>query len=421
YWPPSGGSGVQRWLKFVKYLPQFGIEPIIFTPENPSFINKDESLLSEVRDSVEVIRFPIWEPYNLFSKVKGSKKAHQKEVNIQGKKSLFEKIALWIRGNLFLPDPRLFWIKPSVSFLKDFIPDNEIKLIITTGPPHSIHLIGKRLRKKLKIKWFADFRDPWKDWDLLDEFYPTFFSKWYHKQKESQVLNTCDQAITIGWEMQKMFEESTDKKVHVITNGFDQDDFEINSTVKVPGKSPIMIRHIGSVDDLRDPMPFLFTLKNYLKDYEAVSVEFIGNVSGNLIRKVQEDSVLKNLVIFREYVPFSELKKIYDSTDVLLLILAQNKSSKLNVTGKIFEYIASGCPVLAIGDVSGDAAKIINNTKCGVICDWKDTQFMEEQIDKIIQGKFTFTVNSETVNSLTRKNLTKKLSELIANELKSEI
>src|SRR5690349_6312590 len=144
YWPPSGGSGVQRWLKFVKYLPQFGWQPYVFTPENPSFAIRDESLQRDVPEEAEVLRFPIWEPYEAFgriSKIFSKGKPVNSPNPVAGKQgSVFQNIAVWIRGNFFIPDPRVFWVKPSAKFLHNFIRDNKIKTVITTGPPHSIHL-----------------------------------------------------------------------------------------------------------------------------------------------------------------------------------------------------------------------------------------------------------------------------------------
>src|SRR5688500_17692581 len=173
YWPPSGGSGVQRWLKFVKYLPQFGWEPYVFTPENPSFAIRDESLLKDVPPEAEVIHFPIWEPYEAFFRVSGLFGNRQTAkptslVSSSKTRSVFQRLSTWVTGNLLIPDPRRFWVKPSVNFLHEFLQENEIGTIITTGPPHSMHLIGRNLkRRNPHLRWFADFRDPWSDWGLL--------------------------------------------------------------------------------------------------------------------------------------------------------------------------------------------------------------------------------------------------------------
>src|SRR5690606_24179404 len=173
YWPPSGGSGVQRWLKFAKYLPSYGWEPHVFTPENPSFGVRDPSLQRDVPPEAEVIHFPIWEPYDFFHRIAawtGSKKnAGATALAPAGSKSFFGKLSTWIRGNFFVPDPRIFWVRPSAKFLPDYLKDNGIQTIITTGPPHSVHLIGLKLKEKLPhLRWLADFRDPWSEWGMWD-------------------------------------------------------------------------------------------------------------------------------------------------------------------------------------------------------------------------------------------------------------
>ena len=163
YWPPAGGPGVQRWLKFVKYLPDFGVQPIVYIPENPTYPIIDEGLVSEVSDKAIILKKPIFEPYgfaSIFSKNK-TKKISSGIIPNQRKQSFTEKLFLWIRGNVFIPDARVFWVKPSVKYLEKYILENQIDTIITSGPPHSLHLIGLGLKEKLDLKWFADFRDPW--------------------------------------------------------------------------------------------------------------------------------------------------------------------------------------------------------------------------------------------------------------------
>jgi hypothetical protein len=192
YWPPTGGSGVQRWLKFVKYLPSLGWEPYVFTPENPSFEISDATLLQDVPEEAEVIRFPIWEPYKLLdgvTRVLGRKKVKHIDLVSTGRKSLFQGITGWIRGNMLIPDPRIFWVKPSVAFLKDFIPSNEINTIITTGPPHSLHLIGLKLKKHdPSLRWIVDLRDPWSEWDLLDTLSLTSWARKKHQRLERPTM-----------------------------------------------------------------------------------------------------------------------------------------------------------------------------------------------------------------------------------------
>ncbi|HPH47595.1 MAG TPA: glycosyl transferase, partial [Chryseolinea sp.] len=267
YWPPSAGSGVQRWLKFVKYLPSFGWTPYVFTPENPSFAIQDQSLLNDIPKEAEVIRFPIWEPYDAFFKLSslfGSKKSAKPTDLVSGKnKSLFQNISTWIRGNFFIPDPRVFWVKPSVKFLHDFIRDNEIKTIITTGPPHSIHLIGLKLKQKNpSLKWLADFRDPWSEWGLLDSLNVGSIARKFHRKLELKVLQQANRVITITPFYMRQFEKLSDRKVTLLTNGYDEDDFK-HLVIKRPNK--FVIRHAGIINEKCDPKPFLTALEQTMK------------------------------------------------------------------------------------------------------------------------------------------------------------
>lgn len=162
YWPPSGGSGVQRWLKFVKYLREFGWEPVVYTPENPEMPSSDTSLLSEVSEDIEIIKTKIWEPYSFYKRFIGKKKSEKINTGFLSeskKPKLTEALSVWIRGNIFIPDARKFWIKPSVKFLKKYLADNPVDAMVSTGPPHSMHLIALGIKKSLNTPWIADFRD----------------------------------------------------------------------------------------------------------------------------------------------------------------------------------------------------------------------------------------------------------------------
>ncbi|HKI88004.1 MAG TPA: hypothetical protein VKA38_03185, partial [Draconibacterium sp.] len=170
YWPPSGGGGVQRWLKFVKYLPSNGWKPVVAVPENPEYPVIDLSLQEDVPKEAEIIKLPIWEPYGIFKKITGRKKEERVNTGLlfdEKKQTSIEKISLAIRGNFLIPDPRIFWVKPSIKRLKKLIPELNVEAIITTGPPHSVHLIGYRLNKIFGIPWIADLRDPWSNLDML--------------------------------------------------------------------------------------------------------------------------------------------------------------------------------------------------------------------------------------------------------------
>ena len=420
YWPPSGGSGVQRWLKFVKYLDRLGWETFVVAPENPSFTTQDPSLLKDVPVNTEVLKLPIWEPYNAFHKLSGwfgSKKTNTSDfISTNKKKSMFGRVANWIRGNVFIPDPRIFWVRPVTTFLSDFIQSNHIDKIITTGPPHSVHLIGSRLKKKYPaLKWVADFRDPWSEWDLLDTLDLTPFARKRHQKLERRVLEQADRVITIAPFHVQRFEALGQRKVELITNGFDVDDFEKVSRVRT---SKFTIRHTGVVDELRDPRPMMEALKRaFVADpsmKENTTVEFIGNVNSSFQAFVKNDPLLSTVVRIIPSIPHAELLKLYGATDLLLLILAHTAIAPGNLPGKFFEYLASGVPILASGPVGGDADTVLRDVKAGSL--YKVDQV--EEMSRELLSQYRAWLKAETPRATdpspyTREKLTSHLATIL--------
>ena len=422
YWPPSGGSGVQRWLKFVKYLPQFGWTPYVFTPENPTLTIQDESLLADVPPEAEVIKFPIWEPYKAFSKLSGLFSKGKSESNKAGfvsvkRQSLFQRISTWIRGNVFIPDPRVFWVRPSVRFLHDFIIDNKITTVITTGPPHSIHLIGYRLKKKNpSIKWLADFRDPWSEWGFLDSLKVGVLAKALHRKLERKVLNTADEVITITPFYVKQFERLSGRKVRLVTNGFDEDDFKDFQLIK---SDKFLIRHIGIVNEKCDPRPFMQAVSELCKDDEEIKknilVEFVGEVHPSFKEFVISDVSLSTITKFTATVPHQELMNIYSTSSVLLLILTGYKDAEGYMPGKLFEYLATGIPILGVGPTNGDAAVLLNEIRSGCMIDGSDLEGIRNYIRKCFEEWRSDKPDNRIVSAskYSRKELTSELINLL--------
>jgi glycosyltransferase involved in cell wall biosynthesis len=420
YWPPSGGSGVQRWLKFVKYLPQFGWEPYVFTAENPSFAIRDESLLKDVPLEAEVIRFPIWEPYESFFKLSGlfGKKKSAKPVDLVSTKnrSVFQKISTFIRANFFIPDPRIFWVRPSVKFLHDFLRDNEIRTIITTGPPHSVHLIGYRLKNKNpSLRWLADFRDPWSEWGLLDSLNVSKLVRNIHRKLEAKVLQRADKIITITPFYVRRFEALSQRKVVLLTNGYDEDDFK---TLVIEPTEKFVIRHVGIVNEKCDPKPFLSAIqKLMIEDPEFrlnLHIDFVGEVHSQVKGFVRISPELSGITTFTPSVPHQELISMYGKSSLLVLILTGYKDAEGYLPGKLFEYLATGLPVLGTGPVNGDAAELLSNTGAGEMIEGID----EEKIKLKIMENFSAWKRGDgktqrrDVQKYSRKNITRELIEL---------
>jgi glycosyltransferase involved in cell wall biosynthesis len=422
YWPPSGGSGVQRWLKFVKYLPQFGYTPYVFTPENPAFDIKDESLLKDIPVEAEVIKLPIWEPYQAFQKLAkiftGKKvKANPNEMVMKQNTSLFQKISVWVRANLFIPDPRVFWVRPSVSFLRDFIVENKIRTVITTGPPHSIHLIGLRLKENNPgIKWIADFRDPWSEWGFLQNLPLLPITKSYIKRLERKVLQHANEVITVTPSWVTMFEKLGNRRVKLLTNGYDEDDFINFKRVK---SDKFIICHVGIVNEQCNPTPFMQAIKQLLLSKPELAAElrirFIGDVKKSFIEEVQRDEQLNSVTEFIDRVSHERILEYYREVSVSLLILTGYKEPESYLPGKIFEYIRVGAPVLGVGPVDGDAAAVLKLAQSGIMIENENStriiEFVEEQLQRWLINQIN--QSQSDILKFSRYELTNELTRLL--------
>ena len=413
YWPPSGGSGVQRWLKFAKYLPEFGWEPVIFTPENPDFDLKDESLLKQIPKTLEVLKFPIWEPYQLLNKIRGKKKIHPGRLMEQKGKGLIERAAIWARANLLVPDPRVFWVKPSVKFLSDLIEKGQFEAVVTTGPPHSMHLIGLELKRKHGIRWIADFRDPWSGWEFLDTLPMTSRIRKKHIALEKSVLKVADEVITISPTFQNDLSKIGNRGIKLLTNGFDTEDLPADFKRKQKQNGELHLVYTGIIDAIRNPIPLLNAMKEeFEQTSDMVRFTFVGRVSDQVKEYVKEDVWLSKTVNFKGYVSHSEVFNFYGKADALILILTDSKNAKGNIPGKVFEYLATGIPILALGDPKGDTALILTEAGCGKVI--PHTAHASIQIElRNLADAFEPESFSSTIDRFSRKNLTYQLTEIL--------
>lgn len=415
YWPPAGGPGVQRWLKFVKYLPEFDVQPIVYVPENPTYPILDQQLESEVSDKAIILKKSIFEPYQLasFLSKNKTKKISSGIIPNQKKQSLLEKLMLWVRGNLFIPDARVFWVQPSVSFLEKYIQENEIDTIITSGPPHSLHLIGLELKQKLNLTWLADFRDPWTTIGYHKSLRLSHFAAKKHKQLESQVLNSADTIIVTSKTTKAEFQVLTTKPIEVITNGFD-----IEKVDKQTLDTKFSLAHIGSFLSERNPQILwesLVELCHELPDFKThLEIKLIGAVSQEVLETIAQfglHSYLNNL----GYVSHAEAVAHQRKSQVLLLIEIDSQDTKSILPGKLFEYLVSERPIVAIGPMGSDFAEIITNTNTGVFFEYSEKaklkQTIQEYYTQFLQGNLQS--HAIGLQQYSRKNLTQQLVELL--------
>jgi glycosyltransferase involved in cell wall biosynthesis len=413
YWPPSGGSGVQRWLKFTKYLPKYNWQPIIYTPENPYFEVKDQALLNDIPSEAKIWKTPIWEPYALKDKLFGKGSESQSAGVITNKKSLKNKVFNWVRGNVFIPDPKIYWVKPSVKVLLKKMLEEDIHHIITTGPPHSMHLIGLGLKKAMPIlKWIADFRDPWSELDLLNEFQLNNSSMKKHKDLEREVLQTADVTLTVSETWVKVLKRLGGNRVELITNGYDADDFELKSKTN----DKFIIGHYGLLNHLRNPKNLWKSLNSLCEENTEfngrLEIHLSGNIDNEVIAEIESYYFLKGKVKQLGYLSHAQVLEQYNQVDVLLLLLFNSKSGIGNYPGKIFEYFAAKKTILAFGPISSDAERLIKNTNRGKYFSYDDTNLKIDILDLFNNpNNFDF----ENMESFSREKLTYDLSNLLNN------
>ncbi|WP_228851718.1 glycosyltransferase [Aegicerativicinus sediminis] len=415
YWPPAGGPGVQRWLKFATYLPNFQIEPIVYVPENANYPIKDTTLSDDVPDSLKIISHPIREPYSLANMVGGKKSKDISRGIIQpsSKQGILQKALLFARGNFFIPDARVGWVAPSVKYLIQVIRSEKIKTIITTGPPHSVHLIGLELKKKLNIRWIADFRDPWTTIGYHQQLKMLPYAKDKHTKLEKDVLDGADQLVVTSWVTQKEFETKTNTPVSVITNGF-----EIKSEGVAEKEKFFTFSHIGSLLSRRNPIVLWETFSEILEDSadfrENFKLKFAGVVSDEVLESLTSFG-LKPYVEYLGYLPHPKAVSLQKSSRVLLLIEINSEETKAIIPGKLFEYMASGTPIIALGPEGSDVKKLLNETETGYYFTYSDKSALKQHIYQLFH-KFQaneLEVKGKNIMKFSRKSLTAKLSELI--------
>ena len=408
YWPPAGGSGVQRWLKFVKYLQEFGIEPVVYTVENANYLKQDISLLNEVPKGIKILKQPIWEPTDfLFWKKNKHKNKGISNVSKGGFLS-------FIRGNFFIPDPKIFWVKPSVNYLQKYLDNHAIDVIISTGPPHSMHLIAEKLHQKNTIKWLADFRDPWSNLYYNKDFNQLAFAKNKNKRLEERILRNSDCILTVSNSLKEELAK-TAKKVEVITNGFD-DEFLASKNVILDTK--FSISYIGLLPKQSNPNLLFKVLKGLCKESETfkkdLQLNFIGDISEEVKVEILANKLNEN-TDFVGYVSHQEAIAYQNKSQVLLLLIPNVKNNKGILTGKLFEYLKAKRPILAIGPEKGDLATILQETNSGVIVNFDGEEKLKLEIVALYQKykEDKLTVNFSNIEKYHRKELTKKLAFIL--------
>lgn len=416
YWPPAGGAGVQRWVKLTKYLAETDTELHVLTvdPEKASYLHHDLSLTSEVADNIRVHTTDSFEIINHFAKIVGKDKVPTAGFSNVDTTTIKSKVFNFFRSNLFIPDPRRGWLKYALKKAIELIDEYGIETVITTSPPHSTQLIGLKLKQKRQVRWIADLRDPWTDIYYYKILMHSFLSKRIDRYYEKKVLENSDKIITVNDDLGKLFKAKTPKvqsdKFFILPNGFDHQDFEgLNKGTS----EEFIISYTGTMSDQYNPDAFLLALSDFIHNDEIKDIRF--KITGTFSSRIRNKISAMKLEAYFEYtttLPHNEINQVQKNADLLLLLIPEVKYDQSIVTGKIFEYMASGNPILCLGPINGSAASILEESNSGRCFDREDISGIK---DYIIQSYLRFKEGKSSIKSniksFSRKEQAKKLYE----------
>ena len=426
YWPPSGGSGVQRWVKFCKYLPSEGWEPVVFAPEGADYPLTDASIGADLPAELEILRGPIREPYAAYRKLMGKGASTDMKAVTEissGKKSWKQRLSLWIRANLFVPDPRVGWVKPSVKKLKAYLKEHPVDVIVTTGPPHSVHLIGQRLHQALGTPWIPDFRDPWTKMYYLKHL-PMTPATWKKLRRQEQVvLDQCNTVLACTPLMQEEFQAQTLTPVACITNGFDEEDFQ-GPAPEADGN--FNLSHTGLFAADGNPLTLWRLLGDMARKDPAFKAKLRLRLAGKTDREVLDaiaQNGLEDNVVNLGYCDHATAVREQRAASLLLLPLRNDPEYRPILPGKLFEYLAARRPILGIGQTDGAMARVLQSTQAGSMAAWDDEAAMRSFLEQAWQ-QFCETgsvpATQGDIAPYTRRATTHKLAQVLDNVTKNE-
>ncbi len=417
YWPPSGGAGVQRWVKFSKYLPEFDIEPIVLTVKDGTYPLLDKSLFNDISQDLKVFKAIAIEPYNIFASITGKSSAQVSTPStaFTPDGSFLKKLGIWVRSNLFIPDARIGWVPFAYRKAKRIIKELNIDTIITTGPPNSTHLIGSKLKSNnSNLRWIMDMRDPWSKIFFNETLPRTKFAKNRDIYLEKKALRLANQVILASESMLPVQKGIYDREYLIINNGFDHSEF--TAIEGSESNTLFVIKYIGSMTESAIPYNFfkaLQTLDN--KSKERIRIEFFGSINDKVIDMIKSHD-LNDIVSFNGYLPHLEAKKEMQTADLLLLVIPNTINNELIITGKIFDYIGAQKPILCIGPKNGDAARLIEKYNIGLNFDYDEIEPIKAEIKNLLESDnvaYTYWSGDLKTHPFSRYSLTSKLSDCL--------
>jgi len=422
-WPPAGGIGVLRCLKFAKYLRDFGWEPVIYTVKDAQYPYFDDSNDKDIPDGITILKKPIIEPFQAFKLITGRKKnvPLNNIVHVRDKQSLFDKLGIWVRGNYFIPDARFLWIKPSVKFLTAYLKDNPVDAILTDGPPHTNTVIGCEVSKNTNIPWLADFQDPWTQVDYYQLFKIGKKADKKHKALEQDTFKVAKKITIASPNWKKEIEEIGAKNVDVIYYGYDDDDF---NDVELHPDKKFSISHAGLLGFDRNPENLLIAIKELIDELPSLKtdleIKLIGQVDYSILQLIKEldlESVLNAVGTISRKQTLSEISNSW----LLLLPLNKAKNAKGRMPGKLYEYIKTKRPIINLGPLDSDVSKIIDDYQLGVNFEYSNVKDLKTYLkdnyqNYYLKNNFSALNSISDTSTFSNKNQTKKIAQYL-NEI----
>jgi len=416
YWPPSGGPGVQRVLKFVKYLPEFGWEPIILTVMDGEYPVIDESLLNEVDPKLKVYKTKSYEPFNFYKSFTGRRreeKIPKHAINKSGSESIKQKISRLVRANIFIPDARVGWVKSIELEGMKIIEKENPSVILSTSPPHSLQLGAKRLAEKSGLKWVADLRDPWTEAYWMKDIGRVSLAQSIDKKFERSVINKADDVIVVSSSLIQNYKDTGRQDFHVLPNGYDTDDFD---NLKKTGSDKFRILYAGGLSASQNPVNFFEAVSRLVDQVKQnLDINFYGSFHSSILDTINKNNI-SSLVNLHDYIAHNEAIKKMADADLLLLLIPNTKYNEGIITGKLFEYMAARNFILTVGPPKGDAANILEETGSGKVIGYDEdpSKIIIEQFERW-KKKEILQVDEEALNKYTRRSTTQKLSQILSD------
>jgi glycosyltransferase involved in cell wall biosynthesis len=420
YWPPSGGAGVQRWLKFCKYLPQYHINPIVVTVDenHASYPVLDLSFANDISTELKVIKTKSFEPLNFYQKLSGRKQVPYAGFANETNENWKHEVSRFIRGNFFIPDARKGWNNYALEAGKQIITAQNIKTIITTSPPHSTQLIGLKLKAAFGVKWIADLRDPWTDIYYYKKMNHTFLAKKIDSKYERAVLEQADKIVVVSDFIKNMFLQKSNKidpnKIFVIPNGYDEEDFKPQTnSIK---SNDLIISYNGTLSDDYPMNAFMDGIKEVMAIESEVSIklQFTGSVSEEIVQQIKK--IAPDQSIFNNHVPHKKSVEILQNSDISLLLIPDVANNEGILTGKLFEYLAAKNPIVCIGPKRGNAADIIEKCNAGKTFEKEEKTALIAYLKMLLEqykNTGSLKISNHLHEQYSRRNLSKAMAAII--------